>query len=308
VVAGYEYATGGIDVLDTSALVAAGAVQVVPGRTVTDARPAAGAGASGLARGTGSTSPPAPAPSGIGTKPPQSHVSPGTSRNHDDDQTDLLSDFTDIDALPDMPTQPAKHILPRYQEAAARTAYQIYEDLGTKRSLELVADQGGFTLQDVQTWAREYHWEETYLQEQAEAARIALSEGNPTQAIRLRESLKASLQHTLELSISDPVKYGLKPADRKAIFDMVKELTDTDMDRDQMRPGKIIVLMDREAYERANESRAQQIQEQKDDELYEKMHEQAMDIQKKNRSETRKELRQDKEREEHAGTIPSGTK
>lgn len=215
--------------------------------------------------GTGSTSRPEATPRRVATKSSDPDILP-----HPPLPPEISSD-----SLPDIPSAPSK-ISHTFEAAAARTAYQIFEDLGRNRSLEMVAEKGGFDLADVTKWSQENHWEEMYKADQSEAASLSMSEGNPVQAIRLRAAMKVDLQRTLELSIQDPEHYGLRPVDRKAIFEMVRQLTDTEVGADKMRPGKIIVLMDRDAYERAKEPRAIQIKEQKDDKLYEEMHAQAL--------------------------------
>ena len=180
----------------------------------------------------------------------------------------------DPDSLPGVPEKPAK-VAKAFEAAARKTAYQIYEELNTSRSLEGVANNGGFDLEDVKRWAEEDRWEEHFQEDRREIEHLAISEGNPTQAIRLRAAMKVDCLHALERDIAcTDSKYALKQTERKAIFDMVKELTDSEIGTDKMRPGKIIVLMDKEAYAKAAMSRKEQLTEQLDEKVYDKMVEQ----------------------------------
>lgn len=175
------------------------------------------------------------------------------------------------DDLPDVPSVPAK-VSHFYATAARKTAYQIYEELNRSRSLEAVVSRGGFSLEDVTRWSKEDDWEGQFQADKAEVEALALQEGNPVQAIKLRASMKVDCLWALERDIScTDAKFGLKQTDRKAIFEMVKELTASELEPGKMRPNKIFILMDKEAYERNKMSRKDQVSTAQDEKLYDDM-------------------------------------
>lgn len=223
------------------------------------------------AQAPGQACPATPAPVPPGTTlsptptPPRAKTKPSLRRAASD------VPLADPDTLPGVPEKPAR-ISKAYEAAARKTAYQIYEELNNSRSLEGVAHNGGFDLADVTRWAQEDNWEQMFQADKREVEALAIQEGNPTQAIKLRASMKVDCLHALERDIScEDAKYGLKQTERKAIFDMVKDLTDSEVGADKMRAGKIIILMDKDAYVQAAMSRKDQLKSQQDENLYDQM-------------------------------------